>query len=272
MDAALKSLYYHSQLAALESQTLNISDFVKKSIPALISDVKSFFTTVNLNEDTPNLTSSQKDFVKLLQGHNYTDLAPLYVYVPEGLQASFLTYLDALGNAVAFASTVQTELVDYVAFISRLISHPDELKSTNYIKSRYEEINTELRLQNDAIEACFKRGSVSAQSKYGDVVVNNKEWDAVFVKITQVNEQLLHINKKDITKKIRDASELLDLLMKKTSRGELDNMTPEMVSKVADFTYAIARSLEFFSVVNFRVKVMTESVNQTVEKVMSVLK
>lgn len=272
MDATLKSLYFHQRVAALETQTLSITDFVKRTIPNLITDIRGFFTTLKISEDSPQLTSREKDFIKEVSAQNYMDLVPLVVYVPEGLDVTYVSYLMVLEDAVNCAQKVEDELQEYVAFISRLLNNADELRSTHYVKSKYESITNEIDAINEKVAGCFKKGSIVTDVKYGHVVQNNREWEHVFAKATEVNMILLRVSKKNIQAKIATASELLELLYKKTNRGELDTITPEMVSKIADYTYAIARYLEFFSVVCYRARAVTESINASVDKVMKVLK
>lgn len=267
----LNELKLHRDVAVLESFSLNnIREMAYKLIPNIISEFKGFTSSFAPNEPAVQMTSKQKDFLKEISKHPYFDLGPLHVYVPEGLTTSYKRYCEALEGALQQVERVPEELSNYQTFISRLLTNEDDLKSTDYAKFKYDGMNKELDASAAETAKCFKKNDHTTEVKYSQVVQNNSEWTSVFNDVSKMVERIEAIDRSALLKKVADVNSILEMLQGKIKRQEIDNISSEMVAKIGEYTYIVARYLEYFSVTYYRVKALTECLNQTVDKVYAV--
>ena len=264
----LNQLRIQRDIAVLESMTISgVKEMAYKLIPNIVNEFKGIMSSFSTTKPAIQLSGKQKDFLKEIAGHKYLDLVPLYVYVPEGLETSYTAYSEALLDTLKYAEVMPEELSNYQSFISRILSNDDDLKSTNYVESKFKELNKNLDLSIEKTSKCFKKNNHDTEVKYGQVVQNHAEWSVVFRDINILVSSIEKIDRIKLLKQIQDISDLLEMLKNKINRKEIDNISPEMLAKIADYTYIVARYMEYYSVTYFRIKALTETVNQTVEKV-----
>lgn len=268
----INSLRLKRDIVSMEAFSLpNVTDLVKRIIPGMILDMKSYIGTLSFTDSAINLTSNQKSLIKELPKHTYNDLSHLIVFVPEGLDVNYKQYLEALKLSLNQTDLVIEELGNYTTFLSRLVTNSDDLISTDYAKNKYKAIQEELEHASDVTSKCFKKNSTDTEKKYSNIVRNNSELKEVVEEMNTLITRIEAVDKKVITKKVNEASELLTIIYNKIKRGDMDNISPEMVSKISDYTYIIAKYLEFYSVTYYRVKAFTSAVNQTIDKVNEII-
>ncbi len=243
-----------------------------KLIPGIMSEFKDFVAHFSNSNNKPaiQLTSKQTELVKTLGKHAYFDLAPLYVTVPEGLNVGYRAYCEALETALQFAEILPEELSNYETFISRLLSNEDDVKSTDYAKFKYDTMNKDLDASVAKIARCFKKNDHTTEMKYGQVIQSNGEWSTVFEQVNSIVKRIEAVDRTSLLKQIERTTKLLDMFQGKIKRHEIDNISHEMVAKVGDYTYIVARYLEYYSVTHYRVLALAEAINQTTEKVLAI--
>lgn len=268
----LATLAHRRNIVALEAFSLSsVSNLVNRIIPGMINDMVNIFSTVNTNEPIVALSGDQKNFVKILNRTNYMDLAPLVIYVPEGMCVSYRDYLEALVDSVSRVELLPEELGTYIAFISRLISNKEDQTSTDYAKHKFQSLSNELVKANETVGHCFKKNSTETEVKASNVVRNNSEFQSVLEQTNLLSERIAKIDRSALQKQIQNASELLTTLERQIKRGEMSDISPEMISKIADYSYVIAQYLEFYSVTYYRIRAFTEAINQSIKKVSEIL-
>ena len=245
----------------------SIKEMAYKLIPNIVHEFKGFVSAFAPNQPAIQMSGKQKDFLKEIGKHSYLDMTPLYVYVPEGLNVSYKAYCEALESAVQYAEALPTELANYQTFLSRLLNNNDDLKSTDYAQFKYETMNSELDVSVATTGKCFKKNDTSTEVKYGSVLQNNNEWNAIFQQANALTQRIESIKRTELLKQIEAVTKLLDMLQGKIKRHEIDNISAEMAAKIGDYTYIVARYLEYYSVTYYRLKGLTECLNQTVDKV-----
>lgn len=269
---SLEQLRLHREVVALEAFALpDIKALAYRIIPNIISEFKGFITQISPSQPAIKLTSVQKNFLNELKKHSYLDLTPLQVYVPEGLQTGYKAYCEALESAAKLAENLPTELANYKAFISQLMGADEQLRSTRWDEKDYELMSGILAKSIEATSLCFAKNSTEANAKYSQVVQNNKEWEAVFGSINEIVLRIEKIKRTDLLKEISAIDHLLEMFQNKIKRNEIDNISPEMLSKISDYTYMVAQYLEYYSVTHFRIRVLAEAISQSVEKVYSII-
>jgi hypothetical protein len=220
-----------------------------------------------LSTDAPAanpLTSAQAQFVKTVAGRNYLNLSQMPARVPEGLKGTYLQYLHVLSEASDYASKILERLSVYTVFLGTLVNEHGAELNTRFDRVRY----TALREKRDdftgMLSAIFIPGSVRAESTYGAVVQRNADWKAVFEALNLVAHQINGVNKRMVNKKVEEASTSLGIIEAKVSRGELANITPQMVSELAEGAYEMGKDVEFFVAIWYKVQAITEAINATV--------
>jgi len=64
----------------------------------------------------------------------------------------------------------------------------------------------------------------------------------------------------------------LETILDKIKRNEFQQMSPEVINNLSEGTYQMARELEFYSVIYFKVQVFINSINKTIDHFKSVVK
>lgn len=271
---SLENLQYHKKHADLilasEDIGNGISRLVTTVVPNIVADMKSYFSSIDMSGIPATITGKQKDFLKCINEITYINLSPITIYCPEGLKVTYNEYLVELQSAALFAENIIDEMNNYNHFLGTLVNNPDAQKDTNFIKNKFNEI---LKNQNDitvGLGNCFQNGSVTSEVPYSKLLRNNSSWINVFEMLESINKRITSIDRKIINKKINEATELLDIIERKAKNNELADLSPEMLGKISSYTFTVARYLEFYSATYYQIKVITTSVNQSVDKLIGI--
>lgn len=242
-------------------------------IPSLQKNFQQFVHGFSKTEPAIQLKANERDFMKLLDGRVYLNMAPLITYVPEGMQCSFMEYLNPLKAAVLHCNdNTQKILNDYSVYLAQIITNR-QLKHTamphDSVYTNMEKKRTELTA---AMAKCFKPGSHKAESTYGEVVTRNAEWVDVFQLIAQIEHVINSIRRDDLHKKAEECNRQLGVIIDQIRKHEFEGAGPEVINNLSNGAYQAGAELEFFALVYFRVSVMNNAISDTIKKVSDVLK
>ena len=256
-----------SQRVALESFAgANATELLTNTFPNLYEGIVKFFGTFNPNEPSVELNKDEIKFIKSLEAHKYSDLMPLLAYVPDGLNTDYLSYAKTLLPAAAHAATILSNtLSKYTVFLGGLINNQDSKFSTNSFEITYRELERVRDDLNKKIGMCFKHGSSKSEVTYGDVVTRNNDWERLLPIVRNMTQLINGVDRKQLNNKIKECGELLDVILKKVENKEFEGMSPEAITNLSDGAYQMARELEFFSSVYYRVMSLTTCIKHTME-------
>lgn len=267
----LTSIQHKQKIIAHEAFSIrNTAELVQRIISPLVDDLKEYFQQSDLSQPAISLTGDQKKFLKLVNDHSFLDISLLVIYVPEGMSASYHTYLNALSASVSQIELLPEELNNYIGFISRLLSNDDDKKSTDYAKHKYAAISRGITEAGEDAAKCFKKNSVVTEVKAGTVLRNNNDLKDAIQESSVLIARISKIDRTQLKKTVDKASELLTLLGSKITRGELDDMTPEMIAKIGDYSYVLAQYLEFYSITYYRIKALSTAIDQSMKKIQDI--
>lgn len=226
-----------------------------------------------LSTDAPAanpLTSDQEKFVKTVASRNYLNLSQMPARVPEGMKGPYLQYLHVLAEASKYASQVVERLSHYTLFLGVLVNEHGAELNTKFDRKYY----TTLKAHRDdfarMLSGVVVSGSTKADAVYGAVVQRNGDWKSIFETLNLVAHQINGVNKRTVNKKVEEASTSLAIIEQKISRGELESITPQMVTELAEGAYEMGKDVEFFVAIWYKVQAATEAINATVHMLNSV--
>jgi len=268
----INELRLHNEIVALEAFALpNIRDLVSRILPGIVNNFNSFVGGLSASDTGIPLSSKNRDFLKFIDKHRYVDLAPITSYVPEGLNVPYLDFAVHLNGAVDYVLPLPETLNKFSTFLAVLLTNRDEQMSTKDKHAEYQKYEQDRLLLIKDIGRCFKPGSTVAEVSYGAVVKRNSDWEHVLGYTEYFAAKINEINRKQLNDKVKEIAGYLDKLLEQHKKGNLSNVTPEVFTELSYGTYQMARALEFFSVVYFRVLGFNESVNKTIANVMTVM-
>lgn len=252
------------------------------SIPAPVQRLQHFVPVAKtmlhhlqglVSRDAPAiapLTAKQKEFLVKVAGRNYINLSQMPVKVPEGLRVPYLQYLHILAEATAHGVQVVDRLSKFTVFLGQLINEHSFQLGTRFDRAYYNKLKAERDDFNRMLGDCFRAGSTQTDASYGDVVQRNSDWKPVFETLNLVSDQINHVNRRTLDKKIEEAAHYLDIIVEKASRGELAQLTPQILGELAEGSYEMGRDVEQYVNLWYKATALTESLNKTTTSLVSV--
>lgn len=268
----IKSLQLNSERIALEAFIVSdLAALVKKTFPMILDNFKGLLSFATPIEAAIALTPEARSFMNnVVRKHSYMDVAPMSAWVPEGFSGTYLDYLPSLEAQVTHAeSIVNGTLGPFTGFLAKVLTNYDDQIATQAVSY------TGLNKLREALEADnakhYRKGSTKAQVAVGDVVKRNADWETVLHTTDQLSMRMNKIDRKALTKKLDEATDLLDRLIKQIKNNKMDHLTPEVVTTLSNGAYQVAKEVEFYSIVYYRVLAFTDAVSKTVKNTQSIL-
>lgn len=226
-----------------------------------------------ISKDAPAiapLDAKQREFLVKVAGRNYVNLSQMPCKVPEGLKVPYLQYLHILAEASAHAVQVVERLSKFTLFLGELINEHQFQLSTKVDRVYYAKLKAEREHLNGMLGTCFTPGSTKVDANYNTVVQRNGDWKQVFESLNLVSAQVNGVNKRTLDKKIEEAAHYLDIIETKATRGELNQITPQVITELAEGSYELGRDVEQFVNIWYKAQALTESINKTTGSLVAV--
>src|SRR5579872_2388714 len=104
MDNYIPQLRLAREFIALEAATFpDVQALLTNVFPRMLSGFSGFANHFMPEAPAISVSPRYRDFIKEIGKHQYVDLIALGVFVPEGLDVPYITYLQALKPAVDHA-------------------------------------------------------------------------------------------------------------------------------------------------------------------------
>lgn len=250
------------------SFTTSLSELIGRTFPKLVSEFSDISSTVPANAEPLALTSEEKSFIKLLEKHKYVDIISLRAFVPSGLTASYLEYLNSFAALVQHVEEVSTRASQFSTYISGLLMNPDQVKDTHNLTTVYRAVEEKRAQLLKEVGQHFAQSSHNTETSYGKVVARNADWPMVFDLLEKQNTILNKIDRKALNKKSQEIATLLDKFIERYRKeGDLGGLSPEVVNNVADGAFQIAHEMELFAIAYYRLMAINMAVRDTMEAV-----
>lgn len=242
-------------------------------IPSLQKNFQNFVHGFTRHEPAIDLKSNELEFLKLLDKQVYLNLSPLVAYVPEGLQVSYVEYLDVLKDIALHCSETTLQcLNDYSMFLAQIITNRHLKYSVAPFEAKYAKMEKTRKDLIARMNKCFKIGSSKAESNYGDVVSRNAEWKEVFTTLQATSTLINKISREDLHKKAEECNRQLEIIIKQIRNNEFEGAGPEVTNNLSNGAFQSGAELELFTVAFFRLTTVNTAISDTVNNVAKILK
>lgn len=254
------------EYVALESfADPNTGSIFGKAFPVIREGFSKFVGMFDEQEKAPALTSEQRDMVKSLTKQKYLDVADLTAYCPEGLDVDLVTYTKFLEQAVDHVSLTYNKLSpEYVMILGRLINQPDYKLDSRETETIFKGVQKNREEKMHDVGKCFKKGSTKAVTTLGDLVQRNNDWQEVFQRTEAINIVIGKIDRRKLAKSIKEITDMMDMIKSKMERGELENISPQVVRGISEGAFQLASEIEMYAAVHYRVMELNGTLNATV--------
>jgi len=232
-----------------------LADSMRAFVPTIFTQLFSSFAS-NAPSDEPIVFSrDQRKFLDLMGKISYSRLSDFSVPVPEGQKGTYLQTLTSLKEAALHSKEkINEALAYYSKYIAILVNTPEMWLSTKDEMVYYNSLEKARLAVATAMEANFDHGKHNPMLSYGDAIARQQDWFDVLKTMLEVSDIINGIDRQKIKKSIASVMALVDVLKSKAKAdGSInDNISPQVISAIADGAYQVAKELEFYSVVHFR--------------------
>lgn len=251
------------ELLALDK--LSLKDIVQKFLPSVSRNFHGLIGFVDSKEQPIKLTKGYKDLEKILNNYTYVQLSRMVVYKPEGLKSKYLDYVNTLATAVDYALLTPAKLNDLTTLLATVINNTAPVANIKANMSKYKLYEDERERVNKAVGSHFQLNSRDSRGAYSTVVERNADWQPILSTATIMMDKMNSVDRRLINKKVKDASELIDTLMRMIKDDRIKGLTEEAVTELAEGAYQVARELESFAVTYHRVSEFINLIPDTIE-------
>lgn len=264
----LRELELTGATIALESSNPSqILASLNHRLPEFVADVKSF--VYNLFDTVPQQASliDTHTTEKAIAKSNYVALSELLIFVPQGMNKEYLTYIHALNSSQHVVDDLLPNVLNpSISWLGKLLAQPESMGS---MRSQLTGIVTHpLDKVNKEIADCFSKHDSLSKVAYGTAFKRNSDFIESIKEINHIQEKLLKTPRQDVMNAVNQITELLDkLLIRMQQQPEVykpSGVTMQDISKVA---LALGHEIEFYAAHTFMVRACSESLRETKEKI-----
>lgn len=248
-----------------------VRDKLKECFPSIL---RGF----NANEDLTklpkfeDLSRKEKEFLKEIEGLNYTQLREYKAYVPEGLTGTYLEYATALRQSVEHLKyIVPNVLMPYLTFLGHIVSDKKARIATTDNSKFYDNLDKDRQASYKAQAQFFSDKHHNAESKVGKVIARNSDWPEVFALMKHLVTDLKMADRDKIKNVVKQCSDYLEIIYTYLNGEEMTNVSPEVSQALARGAFTIAQELEYFSIIYYRVLALESSIDRTTNKIQEII-
>lgn len=209
---------------------------------------------------------------KALKGANYLEVGRLNVFVPQGFQGNFKTYLGVLDQAINFTNSIQQRMTRFNQLVSALITDQQTRNSTSDLSTASSGMEREREGVRLALAEFQKDGSRGDRAALKDVYASLGEVTECAFLASELIGRANQISVLDIQKMTEDASELLKALGEQALAGQIGNLSPEAYKSLSSATLTMARDVELHALLMFQVYQVKKAVEHTSEVLIQALR
>lgn len=244
-------------------------------LPQFLDNAKTFYAK-NFSDPIKTLFS-KKDlagFAQKVQPVSYVDLREVEIFVPSGLKTDLLSYSEVLLECAKYSETFRLEVLDpFAKWLSGKLAEPASLNSLRpaleiegYTKRDLDKITKQL-------VGCFDEKSADGVAKYGKAIKRNADWTQLVKNSLELQGHFLKDDHSLIIQQVGKTTDLLDTLLTRIQQEpETYQVSGPVISSIAKTAYAVAREIEFYGIVRFRVEEYSHALNESTKKLQDVVR
>lgn len=244
----IPELKIQRDMVALEAFSVtDTGSYLRSIFPNIGKKLKEFSSSFVFSKEQVKLNATEKATLAKLDKINYLDIAYLTIQDTIGLNVHLPKFIDALGSLAEALSTIDEKIITpYSTLLGKTLTDAQHKFDTNSIFKSFSDYASN-------IEHCFKtvNGYIDARQahakSYSMLLDRNSDLAFSLTKIRTVGKSLDKLNRDKVEERIKEISTYIDLVLVKLNEGELDGVSPQMVSSLAEGAYQTANLLEIYS-------------------------
>lgn len=255
MNATDTRFDYELRMVAMEANVLsNMASTLSKVFPSIVEKVTNIFAvTKELPEIKFGFSAEQKFVINNMHNVQYLDLADCKVIVPEHFSGNLIAYGTVLNTALTKHRKNSTAaLRDFNVYLSQFLASKDAKSSTVDLTSEYYTFHKE-RDATIAILSAFTKEHSESSVDLGKVISRKDDLRILFDESGALKRQMETINVKELNEGVKRCVELINMIVEQIEKGNITNVTPETTKNLAYGATEVAKEIEFFAVLYFRV-------------------
>ena len=224
--------------------------------------------------DNLELGFSPTGTMAVLRKVNYTDMMEMEAYVPPGLTAGWVPYLDALCLAANLIKDAEEDFLrPYQVFVTETLGKPNQMgivgftgKTKDFTKRREELI----KLTADLFTSKEKGGAnpEAITTTWSKVVGNNSEFDGVCARCNGLIKLLNEVRRD----KLKDNADKVSRVIHGLMRPAPTAYSSKTLQDVAEGGVEYVSILEFYAVTHYRALTLLAAIKRTAEHINATLK
>lgn len=265
---ARQNLYLSIEALAVETNIFLQGTSLLKGLMGYVQDTFKFSSTLTTTDDLKPLSSDQKKFVKLVDHTPYASMTGIKAYVPEGMHSTYLDYMKTLVKLVDHIKTVEKDTLDpYLFYLGQFISNKDTAASIHNdgpMFKKQDKVRQDLYLE---VAHHFTKSSHEAQTTLGQVIHRNNDWTVTFKELQKLIDGIESVNRRSLQAKINQGCDYVKVIVDQYSKDATSNVSKQAAQKLADYTYSVAKELEMYADVHYRILALRGSIDNTMQTI-----
>lgn len=276
-----QDLLRQHQRISLEAETaglMRLTGDVTKMLQSYVVNIKSFMNdTVTSIKDLPTFDFAKDSRLdRLISKTNYVSLSTISVYVPAGVNTTWLQYLEALETS---QSVVDRLLVDTIkpatAYFSMLLASPENLSSVTH-RLEVDKIvfhDAQIEKAKKATAACYAKHGVNTKRAYGDVFKRNGDWPEAQKELEELVARQSKVSLGEVSKQVNDLTEIMDrLVIRMRQNPEVYAVSGVTADALSTISLKLGLEVEFYAAHTFMLQSASAAMQDTIKHLTEVLK
>lgn len=284
MEKTLDSIINNSRLnVAVESK-------LKDAAKRMFSDIFSVNTLDKLKSRVLTLATSAKKHNGLLvrkvddrirnwaDRESYITIGDVTVYVPVGLNVTYVTYVSVLEELMTFLQHIDSDLIKPIQKeLGAVTNNPDILASKSGFKfntSKASILKLDIEEMTKKLSDCFDANSKDSTMPYKKAFARNSELEEVHKRTSNLLDQMKVSEPDKVHESVNSlfgtVESLVEVLKDNYGEDEMKKMDGTMV--LSEVMYQAAKWVEFYGVVNNQLLMLSSAINDTEEKLLKIAK
>ncbi len=242
-----------------------------RRLPQIFAGAKAFYARF-----TGNLaafmfkTGDIRDTASALEKHNYLDIRSIAVTVPEGLAVDLLSYTQTLLNSTTVAqSLIKDVLAPFEHYLATLLGDPSQLSSLTARMQVPSMRLHQLEPSEKKIIGCFvTSGRREAIVTFGKAFHRIADVRALSAELERLEGAFNREDQKRIIELTRRITDMLgEICTLIEGQGTDARTSPAAVKALSDMSFQVARELEHYGLVRYRLTELSNSVDATMKQI-----
>ncbi len=259
--------------------TSQFFEYGRDMVNNVTKKLKDYFTKelfyLNEYKDASNFLAKaagmKKDFdnlKKVIAKTNHIDMVNFMVYIPEGMNCTYLEQLDMLIPSGIYINTYLYKTIDLLNVkLGELINNNDSL-GIDILETQAKSII----LEKDKL---IKEFASKSNSKHETevplerVIKRASDWEEVHKKLVMHNTNMDKIKNLEVQNKMKKTNELIEIYIKKKEKKEVDK---KLLMSLSTIVFNTASLIEFYVSIVYDTIALNNAINDSIVKIVKAKK